>query len=251
MNSSRLRSLVFGATGGIGQATAQLLHEQGALLAISGRDQNRLKTLAESTGAWHQSGDAEDWETTDSIVAQAANALGGLDAVAVCIGSLLLKPAHLTKRADFDRLMATNLTTAFGIVRATARVMRANGGAIVLVSSAVARTGMINHEAVAAAKGAIEGLTRSAAATYAGNGVRVNCVAPGLVETPLTAAMVGNELMRKASEASHPLGRLGQPADVARAIVWLLSPEQSWITGQVLGVNGGLGNVLPKPPARR
>ena len=125
--------------------------------------------------------------------------------------------------------------------------MKADGGAVVLVSSAAARIGLANHEAIAAAKAGLEGLARSAAATYARQRIRFNVVAPGLVRTPLTRGLVANELAEKASLAMHPLGRLGEPDDVARAIAWLLDPAQNWITAQVLGVDGGLADVKARP----
>jgi NAD(P)-dependent dehydrogenase (short-subunit alcohol dehydrogenase family) len=163
---------------------------------------------------------------------------------------LLLKPAHLTTEADWHAVLAANLTTAFSTVRAGARAMMESGGSIVLVSSAAARVGLANHEAIAAAKAGIIGLTLAAAATYAEHGIRVNCVAPGLVQTPLTVRVTASEASRKASLAMHPLGRLGDPADVAGAIAWLLSRQQSWITGQVIGVDGGLGTVHAKHARR-
>ncbi len=125
--------------------------------------------------------------------------------------------------------------------------MKADGGSVVLVSSAAARIGLANHEAIAAAKAGLEGLARSAAATYARQRIRFNVVAPGLVRTPLTQGLVASELAEKASLAMHPLGRLGEPGDVARAIAWLLDPAQSWITAQVLGVDGGLADVKARP----
>ena len=114
---------------------------------------------------------------------------------------------------------------------------------MVLVSSAAARVGIANHEAIAAAKAGVIGLVLSAAATYARQGVRFNAVAPGLVRTPLTKGLVASEQAEKASLGMHPLGRLGEPGDVARAIAFLLDPAQSWITGQVLGVDGGLADL--------
>ena len=105
------------------------------------------------------------------------------------------------------------------------------------------------QEAIAAAKAGVMGLTLSAAATYASSGLRVNAVAPGLTQTPLTASLTANEGSRKVSEAMHALGRLGEPADVARAVAFLLDPANSWITGQVLGVDGGLGSLRPRPRA--
>jgi 3-oxoacyl-[acyl-carrier protein] reductase len=118
-----------------------------------------------------------------------------------------------------------------------------SGGSIVLVSSAAARIGIANHEAIAAAKAGVAGLTLSAAATYAPRGIRVNCVSPGLVVSGLTQRITSNEASLKASVAMHALGRAGSPEDVASAIAWLLDPEQSWVTGQVLGVDGGLGSL--------
>ncbi len=119
-----------------------------------------------------------------------------------------------------------------------------------LVSSAAARVGLANHEAIAAAKAGIEGLVRSAAATYGPAGLRVNAVAPGLTRTPLTERITSNDAAAEASRAMHVLGRLGEPQDVASAIAWLLDPDQSWVTGQVIGVDGGLGAVRAQPRAR-
>ena len=112
-----------------------------------------------------------------------------------------------------------------------------------LCSSVAARRGFVNHEAIAAAKAGVEGLALAAAASYARFGVRVNCVAPGLTRTDLTRSLTQNEVVAKISAALHPLGRIGEPAEVASAICWLLSEEQSWVTGQVLGIDGGLSHV--------
>ena len=142
--------------------------------------------------------------------------------------------------------MHTHVSTAFGILGAAAHAMMRTGGSIVLTASAASRIGIVNHEAIAAAKGAIMGLTLSAAATYAARGIRVNCVAPGLVETSLTESLLSSDANRKASQGMHALGRLGSPEDVACSMAWLLSEEASWVTGQILGVDGGLGSVLPR-----
>ena len=115
-----------------------------------------------------------------------------------------------------------------------------------LVSSAAGRIGIANHEAIAAVKAGVIGLTLSAAATYAPRRIRVNCVAPGLVRTPMTVRLTANEISLKASSAMHALGRVGEPDDVSAAIEWLLSPLQSWVTGQTLGIDGGLGSVLAR-----
>merc|ERR1712065_19817 len=117
--------------------------------------------------------------------------------------------------------------TSFGIVRAATKAMFTSGSSIVLTATAAAQTGIANHEAIAAAKAGVIGLTQSAAATYAPRGIRLNCVAPGLVETPLSAPILSNPAGRLASEQMHPLGRLGNADEVARSIAWLLSPDQS------------------------
>jgi short-subunit dehydrogenase len=121
--------------------------------------------------------------------------------------------------------------------------MATSGGSIVLVSSAAARIGLANHEAIAAAKAGVIGLTLSAAASYASKGIRINCVAPGLVRTPMTERLTSNEATLKASTAMHALGRIGEASDVAAAIEWFIRPEQNWVTGQVLGIDGGLGSL--------
>ena len=167
---------------------------------------------------------------------------GQVDGVVNCAGSLLLKPAHLTSAEEWSETIETNLTSAFAVVRAAGRVM-AGGGSVVLLSSAAARIGLSNHEAIAAAKAGVIGLTLSAAATYSSRGLRVNAVAPGLVSTPMTKRITGNPNASKASAALHALGRLGEAEDVARMIAMLLDPRQSWITGQVFGVDGGLSTV--------
>jgi NAD(P)-dependent dehydrogenase (short-subunit alcohol dehydrogenase family) len=187
--------------------------------------------------------EATDPDAVDACADAAAEALGGLDGIVCCAGSILLKPAHLTSTAEWNATLAVNLSSGFGCVRAAGRLMKAEGGSVVLVSSAAARIGLANHEAIAAAKAGIIGLVKSAAATYARQTIRFNAVAPGLVRTPLAKGLVASELAEKASVAMHPLGRLGEPGDVARAIAFLLDPAQSWITGQVLGVDGGLADL--------
>jgi NAD(P)-dependent dehydrogenase (short-subunit alcohol dehydrogenase family) len=187
-----------------------------------------------------------DATTTDGIAAAfdaAETAFGGPPAAVVnLVGSLLLKPAHLTTDADWTEVLAQNLHTAFYTVREAARRMT-GGGSVVLSSTVAARVGLPNHEGIAAAKAGVSGLALSAAATYASRGLRFNVVAPGLVRTPLTARLTSSEPALKASTAMHPLGRIGEPADIASAIEFLVDPANSWITGQVLSVDGGLSTV--------
>jgi NAD(P)-dependent dehydrogenase (short-subunit alcohol dehydrogenase family) len=222
---------------------ARLVVAAGGRVFLAGRDAARLKATANELGMPWGTVEATDPDQIDACADAAAAALGGLDGITNCVGSILLKPAHLTSTADWQATIATNLTSAFGCVRAAGRLLKAEGGSVVLVSSAAARVGLANHEAIAAAKAGIMGLVLSAAATYARQKIRFNAVAPGLVRTPLAAGLVASELAEKASIGMHPLGRLGEPGDVARAIVWLLDPAQSWVTAQVIGVDGGLADV--------
>ena len=174
---------------------------------------------------------------------QTVELFGPVSGVANCVGSLQLKPAHLLTEEEWDATIATNLKSAFAVVRGAARTMSQQGVSVVLVSTAAARIGLANHEAISAAKAGIEGLALAASASYASKGIRVNCVAPGMTRTPLTAKLLQNETMAKASAGMHALGRIGEPDEVASAIEWLLDPEQSWVTGQVIGVDGGLSRI--------
>jgi len=235
--------VVFGGTGGIGSALCRRLAARGARLTIAARDRQRVDALAGELGANGMALDATAATDVDCCVTDALERHGRLDGVAHCVGSLLLKPAHLTTEDEWAAVLATNLTSAFLVLRAAARAMTRTGGSVVLMSSAAARLGLANHEAIAAAKAGVQGLALSAAASYAGRGIRVNAVAPGLVRTPLTARLTANEASLKASAALHALGRIGEPDEVASAIAWLLEPAQGWVTGQVLGVDGGLATV--------
>ena len=230
---------IVGASGGIGSALARRLKKSGQQILLIGRSADRLKALAEELDCPVALADATNAED----LSQALNAVAPLHGIVNCAGSVLLKPAHLTSEQEWSQTLQTNLTTAFNVVRAGARLMMQTGGSIVLCSTAAARIGLANHEAIAAAKAGVIGLTLSAAATYAGRNIRVNCVAPGLVDTPLTARIMSNELALKASLAMHALGRAGKPEHVASAIAWLLDAENDWVTGQVIGVDGGLGTV--------
>ena len=235
--------LILGAGGGIGTALVRQLASEGAQVALAGRNVERLQPLAAELGGSFHATDATSVDAVQATVDEVRAEHGRIDGLACCVGSILLKPAHRTSSEEWRATLSANLDSAFATVRAGTGAMRRSGGSIVLLSSAAARIGLPNHEAIAAAKAGVVGLALSAAATYAPQGVRVNVVSPGLVRTPLSEHLTSNPASEKASLSMHALGRLGEPDDVARAIAWLLDPAQSWVTGQVLGIDGGLGSV--------
>jgi NAD(P)-dependent dehydrogenase (short-subunit alcohol dehydrogenase family) len=240
---------LLGATGGIGSAVAHRLADDGAQLVLGARTESDVQALADKTGGDAFPLDATEFEEVQALVKHATDTYGRIDGIANFVGSILLKPAHLTSVDEYQEQIRLNLDTAFNTVKAAGRPLMKNGGSIVLMTSAVARTGLKNHEAIAAAKGGVTGLMRAAAATYAKRNVRVNCVAPGLVggegefKSKMSAQILSSKAGRKQSEQMHALGRVGTPEDVAPAVSWLLDPETDWVTGQVIGVDGGLGTV--------
>jgi NAD(P)-dependent dehydrogenase (short-subunit alcohol dehydrogenase family) len=249
MKTSKV-NIVLGATGGIGSAVARQLNQNNATVMLAARGTENLEALSAELGeAPFESLDATDLAAVEDLVKQTASRFGRVDGIVNCVGSILLKAAHQTSEDEWRQTLSANLDSAFAVVRAGAKAMRREGGSIVLMASAAAQVGLPSHEAISAAKAGVIGLGRSAAATYAGKGIRVNVVAPGLVDTPMSAGITGNPLMLKASTAMHPLGRIGRPDEIATVINWLLSENSGWVTGQVIGVDGGLSSVRAKASA--
>lgn len=238
------RYLIIGATGGIGRAVAEDLRAQGHHPLLAARTEAPLRALAASLDTSFRAVDTRDAAQTEGLLAWAGDEAlhgGPLDGVVHAVGSILLKPVHRTSDQEWADTIAQNLTTAFHVTRAATPLLAAKGGALVLFSTAATRVGLPNHEAIAAAKAGVEGLARSAAATWAARGVRVNVVAPGLVETPLSAHLTRPGPSLDASLRMHPLGRIGLPSDIVPAVrAALFSP---WMTGQVLVVDGGLSGL--------
>jgi 3-oxoacyl-[acyl-carrier protein] reductase len=238
--------LMIAATSDIGAQIAKNLHQKGHKMWLTGRQEDRIKTMATALAASYSVLDAADFEAVSQTFAAVKTTFGSIDGVVCCAGTLLLKPAHLTSWDEYLRTVQANLTTSFAVVRSAGQYMHHTGGSVVLISSAAALQGIANHEAIAAAKGGVISLARSAAATYASANIRFNVVAPGLVATKMTTKLTQNELGRKTSEAMHALRRLGTAEDVAAAVTFLLDPNNTWITGQVFAVDGGLSTLMPR-----
>ncbi|PAW94705.1 oxidoreductase [Mucilaginibacter sp. MD40] len=161
-----------------------------------------------------------------------------------CAGSINLKPFSRLSDDDFINDYQINTLGAIRITRQALPLLKASGNAsVVYISSVAAKTGMPYHTSVSAAKGALEGFALALAAETAGQHIRVNVVAPSLTNTPLAANLLSTDEKKEASAKRHPLGRYGQPQDISSAIEFLLSDNAGWITGQVIAVDGGMGNI--------
>jgi 3-oxoacyl-[acyl-carrier protein] reductase len=233
--------VILGATGSVGQALARRLQADGKKLVLIARDQDKLAPLSEELAA--QSATISDLEPS-SVRDLMISTCDGLPiaGIAHCIGSLLLKPAKRTTSDEWNEVIATNLSSAFGVTMAASDLLK-QGGSVVFCSSVAATLGLANHEAIAAAKAGLIGLARAAAASHARRGIRFHCVAPALVDSQMTAGLLQREGMRDAAAKQNPSGRIGTPDDVARAIDFLMHSDNSWINAQVLGVDGGFGVV--------
>ncbi len=235
--------LIFGGSGAIGSAIASELRSMNIPTFLAARDANRLEEAQNAVDAAGTAVcDVTQLAQVEATFERATSVLGEIRAVAHCVGSILLKPAHLTSEAEFNQTLQINLVSAFLVLRSATRAM-SSGGSLLFFSSAAGRIGLANHEAIAAAKAGVIGLVQSSAATYARQGFRINCIAPGLVRTPLSEKITSNASAEAFSKALHPVGRLGEPADIAPLAALLLSEHGSWITGQVFGADGGLASI--------
>jgi 3-oxoacyl-[acyl-carrier protein] reductase len=234
-------ALVTGASGGIGGAIARALHAQGATVMLAGTRRPALAALAEELGRHAHIGvaDLAAPEAAETLVKDAEAAMGRVDILvnnaAVTRDALALRITD----ADWQAVLDVDLTAAFRLARAALRGMvRRRHGRVIGVTSIVAFTGNAGQANYAAAKAAMIGMSKSIAAEVAGRGITVNCVAPGFIETAMTAKLP--EAQRARLGAAIPAGRFGAPADVAAAIVYLASAEAAYVTGQTLHVNGGM-----------
>lgn len=236
-------TLVTGASGGIGRALALQLAAAGASVAVAGRDASRL---ADIPAALRIAADTTTPEGAALAIAACQEGLGAAPTrLAHCVGSTLIAPLHRTRAEAYRELMRVNLDSAVYMLQAFVGGLQGGAGAAVFASSVVARIGVANHEAIAAAKGGVEALVRSAAATYAAQGLRVNAVAPGMTETPMTANMLKLPAMRDGAARQYPLGGVQTADEVAGVMAWLLGEDAARLTGQVIAVDGGFTTVRP------
>jgi 3-oxoacyl-[acyl-carrier protein] reductase len=234
-------ALVTGASGGIGGAVARALHAQGATVVLSGTRQDALDALAAELGerAHVCPADLRDPAAPDALVAAAEQAAGPLAILVNNAGFTRDRLALRMQDEDWQAVLDVDLTAPFRLVRAALRgMLRRRAGRIVNISSIVGATGNAGQANYAAAKAGLVGMTKALAQEVASRGVTVNAVAPGFVVTPMTDAL-SDAQKAKLAEAI-PLGRLGQPADIAAAVVYLASDEAGWVTGATLHVNGGM-----------
>lgn len=239
-------ALITGACGGLGQAMAAQLAAGHRLVLVS-RDAARLQQMYGDDHVQIEA-DCTTLAGADAVLQQLESL--GLPAptlLAHCVGNIRLGAMHRMSEADFMACMQANLFSAYFMLAAFLKALRVakQPGAAVLVSSAAARIGTPNHEAIAAAKGGLEAMVRGAAATYAPYQIRINAVAPGLMETPAASALLASEAGRELAARQYPLPGIGQPQELASLMVWLLSEQAARVTGQVWSLDGGYAAIRP------
>ncbi len=237
-------ALITGASGGLGAAVARTLHAQGAKVALSGTRQDALDALAAELGdgAHACPADLRDPAAADLLIAAAEAACGPLDILVNNAGLTRDMLALRMKDEDWQAVLDVDLTAPFRLARAALRGMvRRRSGRIVSISSIVGTTGNPGQANYAAAKAGLAGMTKALAQEVGSRGITINLVAPGFIETAMTDKLNAEQKARLSG--AIPLGRMGQPADVAAAVLYLVSNEAAWVTGTTLHVNGGMAMI--------
>jgi NAD(P)-dependent dehydrogenase (short-subunit alcohol dehydrogenase family) len=219
--------VIIGGNSGIGKALSTHLTEAGANLFLYSKS-------GEGTHSLDVSVDFESMPELPEVI----------DGLVYCPGTINLKPFHRISVADFQQEMDINFLGAVRVLQACMKgLKKSNSASVVLFSTVAVQTGMGFHCGIAAAKGAIEGLSRSLAAEWAPSKIRVNAIAPSLTDTPLASSLLSTPEKKDASDKRHPLGRVGTPDDIANTAIFLLSENSSWMTGQVLHLDGGMSTL--------
>ena len=235
-----MKKVILGATGSIGSSLAKKLVESGDQVHLVGRDQSSLSELAKNLNSSFTVCDVLEENFSEKILNDLEDV--PINGLAFCVGSIDLKPLKLTKKSDFMQSFNLNLISATEVIKSLADNLKKNKGSIVLFSTVAVKQGFPNHAIVSSAKGAIEGLTLALAAEFAPN-VRVNCIAPSLTNSKISNFLLKNEKVAEGIAKMHPMKRIGEGGDSASVAKFLLTDESSWITGQILGVDGGRSSV--------
>ncbi len=236
MNS---KYLIFGATGSIGSNLAEQLKKSGhENIHLIGRNSNEVKKISENLGCTYTVADVLEDQFIEKIKADADDVIG----IAYCIGSIDLKPIRMVSENDFNKCMKLNLYSAFDVIKGYQESLKKNKGSVVLFSTVAAQRGFTNHSIIGSTKAAIEGLTVSLAAELAPN-IRVNCIAPSLTKSKIAQPILKNIPIAEGIAKAHPLKRIGEGKDAAAMAKFLLTEESSWITGQIIGVDGGRSSL--------
>jgi NAD(P)-dependent dehydrogenase (short-subunit alcohol dehydrogenase family) len=226
--------LIFGATGSIGSSLAEQLKSSGHDIHLVARNEAEVSAIASKLGCSFTVVDVLENNYIEKVKADVSDIKG----IAYCVGSIDLKPLRMVKEEDFNKCMKLNLYSAVEAIKGYQESLKKNKGSIVLFSTVAAQRGFTNHAIIASAKAAVEGLTVSLAAEFAPN-IRVNCIAPSLTNSKIAEPMLKNKVLAEGIAKAHPLKRLGEGKDSASMAKFLISEESSWITGQIIAVDGG------------
>jgi len=226
--------LVFGATGSIGSSLAEQLVSSEHNVHLVGRNESELKNISEKLGCTNTVADVLE----DGFIEKVKNDISEIKGIAYCVGSIDLKPLRMVTEQDFNKCMKLNLYSGVEAIKGYQEILKKNNGSIVVCSTVAAQRGFTNHAIIASAKAAIEGLTVSLAAEFAPN-IRVNCIAPSLTNSKIAEPMLKNKALAEGIAKAHPLKRLGEGKDSASLAKFLMTNESSWITGQIIAVDGG------------
>ena len=232
--------LIFGATGSIGSSLAQQLKDSNQEAHLISRNEEELKSISEKLGFSYTVADVLEGGFIDKINSDLPET--NIKGLAYCIGSIDLKPLKRVTESDMNQCMKLNLYSAIEAIQGFQDDLKNNSGSIVLFSSVAAQKGFTNHTIIASAKAAIEGLTVTLAAELAPS-IRVNCIAPSLTDSKISQSMLKSEVVAEALAKAHPLKRLGEGNDSAALTKFLLTEESSWMTGQIIGMDGGRSNL--------